>query len=466
MENRIPEMTVIQGPLLADMLASSSISAKDYSDKGGYETLKKLINNDNFDEAISELEEARLRGRAGGGYPTAHKWWLTAKSESPEKVFICNANSGSPGSFKERFLLRSNPHQIVEAVACGAAAIGAETAFIALPPDMGFEFDLLEKAVTEAEENNFLGEGIFQSGKSLRVIIYKTLNKYIVGEETALLELIEGKPARPRGKPPLPTAKGLFDQPTVINNLETVLHAHYIFKYGADSFRRHGTLSSPGTLIFSLSGQVNRPGLFELPLGTSLRELIYEYGGGIKDDQDFKAAFVGGIGSAIATEEMLDIKLDYDSLYDANLSLGSGVVISLGQKVDMSKVALRTADFLNAGSCGKCLPCKDGTHRTKVMLSHLEKIGEKSIDRIDKIMPPTLRKRTLNVINPVGGVSYTDTVTGVEKIVHLCEFYKYRGDCHHSYESATAIQSLINNFRSEFESSLLDKTVDRPAEVV
>ena len=455
MKNKILPVTVFQGPLLADMSASVDVSAKYRSGADDYKTFRKVVTSNGFTDALSELEKANLRGRAGGGYPTAHKWWLTAKSEALQKIFVCNANSGSPGSFKESFLIRFNPQRVVEAVACGAAAIGAETAFIALPPSMKIESELLEEVVKEAEENNFLGEDVFQTGKNLNIIVYKTLNKYIAGEETALLELIEGRMAYPRGKPPLPTAKGLFNQPTVVNNLETVLHAHYILKFGADQFRQNGTLSSPGTLIFSLSGQVNRPGLFELPLGISLRQLINDYGGGIKDNQEFKAAFVGGIGSAVLPSEMLDIKLDYDSLYDADLNLGSGTVIAIGQNTDMSKAALRVADFLNAGSCGKCVPCKDGTHRTKVMLGHLNQINEKSIDRIDKIMLPTLRKRTLNVINPIGGISYTDTVTGVEKIVHLCEFFKHRGDCHHSYESAVAIQSLVKNFRSEFETPSL-----------
>jgi len=259
------------GPLIKDLLSNAAGSLEDYVRLGGYEVARRIACNITHDEAIQCLDDAGLRGRGGGGYPTAHKWWLVSQHESAEKYFICNANTGQAGGFKERFLLTANPHRIVEAVISGALAVGANVAFIALPPQLSAEAQMLEAAVNDARRHNFVGSGVFGTAKRLDVIVYKSLGGYITGEETALMELIEGKVGRPRTKPPLPTARGLFGMPTTINNLETVLQAHYILKVGAAEYRRVGTRRAPGTLIFSLSGHVKRPGLYELPLGTGLQ---------------------------------------------------------------------------------------------------------------------------------------------------------------------------------------------------
>jgi len=425
---------------------------------GGYEVARRIAHQAMHDEVIRCLDEAGLRGRGGGGYPTAHKWWLVSQHESPEKYFICNANAGQAGGFKERFLLGANPHRIVEAVISGALTVGAGVAFIALPPQLSAEAQMLEAAVNDAHRHGFIGRGVFGTPNDLDVIVYKSLGGYITGEETALMELIEGKVGRPRFKPPLPTARGLFSMPTIVNNLETVLQAHYIFKVGAAEYRRVGARRAPGTLIFSLSGHVKRPGLYELPLGTRLRELIYEYGQGMMDERPLKAVFAGGISSPVLGPESLDTSLDFDSMREIESDIGSGSVIVMAEGTCMVQVATRLAEFFYYSSCGKCQPCKDGTQRTAVMLHNLDRLDEKSIDRSGKVLPQSLRKRTLNVLNnnQVGGVSYTDTVEGLEKIRHLCEFYKYRGDCHHSTEAANSIQSLLKLFKNEFEDHRLD----------
>ena len=443
---------VHRGPLIDDLLSNAGASLDDYVRMGGYEVARRIAQLTNRDEALQILEDAGLRGRAGGGYPTAHKWWLVSQNPSEEKYFICNANAGQAGGFKEQFLLSANPHRIVEAVMVGALAVGASVAFIALPPHLSAEAQLLENAVQEARARGHLGRDVFDTGKSLDVIVYKSLGGYIVGEETALMELIEGKVGRPRTKPPLPTAHGLFGMPTVINNLETVLNAFYILKVGVETYRQVGQRRSPGTLVFSLSGHVKRPGLYELPLGTTLRELIFDYGQGMLDDGELKAVFPGGVSSPVLGPESIDVSLDFDSMRDAESDLGSGCVIVVAEPTCMVQVTTQLAEFFYYGSCGKCQPCKDGTQRTGVMLHNLQRLDEKSIDRSGKILPPSLRKRTLNVIsNPVAGVSYTDTAQGLDKIRHLCEFYKFRGDCHHSTEAANAIQSLLKRFMNEFE---------------
>ena len=434
------------GPLIESLLSDTVGSFDQYVRLGGYGVAGRLAQSADFERAIQELDEAGLRGRAGGGYPTAHKWWLVSRHDDEEKYFICNANAGQPGGFKERYLVNANPRRIVEAVVTGALVVGARTAFIALPPQFSAEARLLEDAIREATNAGFIGQG------RLEVFVYRSLGGYIIGEETALMELIEGKIGRPRAKPPLPTARGVFSKPTAVSNLETLLHAHFILKNGAQKFRELGQPHAPGTLLFSLSGHVKRPGLYELPLGTTLREIIFDHGQGILDDRPLKAVFPGGPSSPVLRSESLDVAMDFDSLREIDSDLGSGSVIVVAEPTCMVQVAAQLNDFFYYGSCGKCQPCKDGTQRTAVMLHNLERLDEKSIDRSNKVLPPSLRKRTLNVINnPMAGVSYTDTAEGLDKIRHLSEFYKYRGDCHHSTEAANSIQALLRLFKNEFE---------------
>jgi NADH-quinone oxidoreductase subunit F len=338
----------------------------------------------------------------------------------------------------------------VEAVICGALVVGARTAFIALPPQFAAEAQALEEAIKVATEAEFIGP-------DLRVFVYRSLGGYIIGEETALMELIEGKIGRPRTKPPLPTARGVFSKPTAVSNLETLLQAHYILKTGAQKFREHGQPHAPGTLVFSLSGHVKRPGLYELPLGTTLREIIFDHGQGTPGDHPLKAVFPGGLSSPVLSSESLDVSMDFDSLREIDSDLGSGAVIVVAEPACMVQIAAQLNDFFYYSSCGKCQPCKDGTQRTSVMLHNLDRLDEKSIDRVGKVMPPSLRKRTLNVINnPIAGVSYTDTAEGLDKVRHLSEFYKYRGDCHHSTEAANSIQTLLKLFKNEFEDHRLN----------
>lgn len=440
------------GPLIESLSLHAHGSFDEYVRGGGYDVLRRIAQSTNREEPIQILEDSGLRGRAGGGYPTAHKWWLVSQYAEDEKYFICNANAGHAASFKERYLLNLNSRRIVEAVVTGAIIVGAKTAFIALPPHLTNEAQSLERAIDEATQAGFICPNPCGAPGSLHVIVYRSFGDYIVGEETALLELIEGKVGRPRTKPPLPTSRGLFSKPTAISNLETLLHAHFILKAGAQQFRKRGPARSPGTLVFSLSGHVKRPGLYELPLGTTLRELIFKHGQGMLDDRGFKAAFPGGLSSPVLGSDSLDIALDFDSLREVDSDLGSGSVIVVAEPTCMVQIATQLADFFYYSSCGKCQPCKDGTQRTGVMLHNLQRLDEKSIDRAGKILPPTLRKRTLNVINnAVAGVSYTDTAEGLDKIRHLCEFYKYRGDCHHSTEAANSIQALLKRFENEFE---------------
>lgn len=449
--SEITKPYIHQGRLLNMLSDSASASLNDYEANGGIDVLRNAASESKKIKYIDMLDQAKLRGRAGAGYPTAHKWRCVQSSKEKEKYFICNANAGSDGGFKEKYLLNLNPHKLIEAVAMAACIIGAKTAIIAIPPQFNQEAEALKNIIAQMKEQSYLGKNIFGTKLSLEIIIFQTFGGYIIGEETALLELLEGKTGKPRTKPPIPTNNGLFGKPTVVNNLETILHAQYIFQNGADNFREQGTMFSTGTQLFCLSGHVKRPGIYELPFGTSVKELIFDYGQGVKNNLPIKAVFPGGISSAVLGKEDLDVKLDYDSINDAGSSLGSGTVIVLNEGVSVINLSARISSFFNSASCGKCQPCKDGTKRTSVMLENLDRLAEKSVDRLEKAIPSSKRTRTLNVIQPMGGISYTDNFKGLDKITQLCEFYKYRGDCNHSKESATAIQSIINKFKNEFQ---------------
>lgn len=445
---------VHKGPLLTDIDSQSNESIQKYEQAEGYRVFRKLIDKINSEDILIGLDQAKLRGRGGGGYPAAHKWWLVYKNKAEKKYFICNANSGTPGGFKESYLIDLNPHRVIEAVATGALVVGANTAIISLPPELHEQAEKLRKAVEDARESNLLGKNILGSNKDLDILVYETLGSYIVGEETALLEILEGRVGQPRGKPSLPTEKGLFGQPSCINNLETVLQAHYIIKEGVDNFKKNGTSNSYGTILISLSGNIKRPGIYEVPLGTELNELIFEYGLGVEDDLNLLGVLPGGISSNFLLAEECEVGLDFDSLRDVDSDLGSGSVIVVSNKHDVVNLATHLSKFYHDVSCGKCLPCKQGNHRTTLILENLDKAKEKSIDRMDEILPKTKRTRSLNVIQPMGGISYTDTVEVTEKIPHLCEFYKYRGDCHHSTESASSIQTIYKKFYSVFEKAI------------
>ncbi|HLJ87239.1 MAG TPA: NADH-ubiquinone oxidoreductase-F iron-sulfur binding region domain-containing protein [Candidatus Angelobacter sp.] len=442
---------VKQGPLLADILSNAATSIDRYLELGGYQVAGRAILQNPL-EIIRMVEEAGLRGRGGGGFPTGHKWRLVAESESPERYLICNANAVQPGGLKERFLIRTSPHRVLESVLLAAHAVGATTAIISLPYHLEPETALLERALEEATSKGFAGQRSFGSARALHILICQSPSSYITGEETALIELLEGRAPQPRGKPPLPTSRGLFGKPTVVSNLETILHAYHIVKYGPNRFRELGSEYSPGTLIFSLTGDIQRPGLYELPLGTAVRELIFDHAQGTHSGSKIKAVLPGGVFSPAIADSSLNLKLDYDSVRDAGCNLGSGVVVVISEMVPALQLASLLATFFYEKSCGKCKPCKDGNWRTLQMLHRL--IGPDNENKeIMNRHPQSFSQEvpSLMILNNPGGIRYTDHVEGLDKIRHLCEFYKYRGDCHHSTESANSIQRLLDLFPAEFE---------------
>lgn len=403
---------------------------------------------------LAELDRAGVRGRGGGGYPTAHKWFLAARGETGPKHFVCNANAHT-GDRKVPYLLALSPHAVLEAVAVGAVLSGASEAYLALPADDGLT-GLYERAVEEALEAGLLAQAGEGDSDRVGVALFRVPAAYIAGEESALLEAIEGNLPVPRRKPPVPTSHGLFGRPTVVNNLETVLQAALALEVGADAYRAAGTADSPGTMVFSLEGSVERPGLYELPLGTPLAELIGIHGGGVRGGE-LKMVFPGGWASAPVPAAAVDgLALDFDTLRDAGTDLGSGQVLVISDEVAAPSLARDLAAFFHEASCGKCRPCKDGTKRTLTMLERLDELDRKSLDWIGRTMPQPKRRYTLRILGQAdattpSGVSYTDMTSGLAKIEELCEFYKHRGDCAHSTEAATVIQRLVQLFRPEFE---------------
>jgi NADH-quinone oxidoreductase subunit F len=448
-------MRISAGPLLADLTAQPAHRLADYRAAGGYAAAARIAREGDYTAICDTLEEAGLRGRAGGGFPTGHKWRLVARNQAPTKYFICNANSG-PGDAKVPYVLGAAPHKVIEAVCVAALAVGASTAYLAVPTALAPQLALLEDALRDLEQAGLIGKDAFGSGRGLEVRLVPLPAVYIIGEETALLEYIENRPPRPRGKPPLPTARGLFGAPTLINNLETVLHAAWVLQHGAAAFRARGTANAPGTLLCSVGGDVAQPGLYELPLGTLLSTLIHEHAGGVRGGGAPKLVFPGGLSSPPLSGDALDVPLDYDALQDRGSDLGSGTVLVVGAETSAVELAMELATLFHEGSCGKCQPCKDGTARTLTMLERLQHIDERSIDLASRTMPPPKRRVALQLLNvasttTVSGISYTDGVQGIDKITTLCQFYKHRGDCHHSYEAASVIQALLTQFRSEFE---------------
>lgn len=441
-----PAWHVQPGPLMSEFMSSTA------GETGSL--LARVVHDAGRKAMLELLDRSGVRGRAGGGFPTGHKWWLVSSAEAAEKYFVCNANMGEPGRGKESWFLLTDAAKVIEAVAIAAYCTDAHRAYIALPENAQHELAALETGLRQARDLGMLGPSSMGSGYSLDMKIVKMPPSHLAGEETALLEFIEGKPLQPRKKPPVPASAGLFGKPTAINNLETVLQCRYAIQAGVERYRAFGTAQAPGTMVFTLRGCVDRAGLYELPLGTTLRELISLHGNGLRKNTALKGIFPGGIGSAVLDASALDTPLDFDSLRDAGSDLGSGVIIAIDEDVCAVELANQMAEFFHMASCGKCTPCKDGTGRSHILISKIDQLEKPGLDVSERELPPSKRRpqSQLTIINNLArGISYTDSVKGLDKILHLCEFFKYRGDCHHSVEAANTLISLVTTFRAEFE---------------
>ncbi|WP_092591804.1 NADH-ubiquinone oxidoreductase-F iron-sulfur binding region domain-containing protein [Acidaminobacter hydrogenoformans] len=338
----------------------------------GYEALANVLTMKRED-AVKVVKDAGLRGRGGGGFSTGMKWELTLKSPGDEKYIICNADEGDPGAFMDRSILEGDPHSVLEAMAIGGYIIGASKGIIYIRAEYPLAIHRLEVAIAQAREFGLLGDDLFGSGFNFDIEIKLGAGAFVCGEETALIHSVEGKRGEPTKKPPFPSEAGYLNKPTCVNNVETYANIAPIFLNGAEWFSSIGTEKSKGTKVFALAGKVNNVGLVEVPMGTTLREIIYEIGGGIQNDKAFKAVQTGGPSGGVITAADLDTPIDYESLKAIGSMMGSGGMIVMDEDNCMVDIAKFYLDFTKDESCGKCTPCRVGTKR---MLEILERITE------------------------------------------------------------------------------------------
>lgn len=348
----------------------------------GYEALSKVLSENNPDAVIKEVEDSGLRGRGGGGFPAGRKWRLTAANRGGKSYIVCNGDEGDPGAFMDRSVMEGDPHKLLEGMAIAAFAIGADEGYIYVRAEYPLAIKRLRKAIADAEATNYLGKNIMGTDFSFELHIKEGAGAFVCGEETALIASIEGERGMPRPKPPFPANKGLFGRPTLINNVETLANVPLIILNGAGWFSSFGTETSKGTKTFALTGEVNNTGLIEVPLGTTLRTIVYDIGGGIRGGKKFKAVQIGGPSGGCLTEEHLDMPLDYDNLCKAGAMVGSGGLVVMNEDTCMVEIARFFLHFIQNESCGKCVPCREGT---KQMLRILEKIvaGKGEMEDID-----------------------------------------------------------------------------------
>ena len=346
----------------------------------GYRALERFLREMTQDEVIDEIKKSGLRGRGGAGFPTGKKWELTKSYEADQKYVVCNADEGDPGAFMDRSILEGDPHSVLEAMEIAGFAIGANKGYIYVRAEYPIAVKRLKVAIKQAREYGFLGKNIFNTGFDFDVEIRLGAGAFVCGEETALLESIEGKRGQPRIKPPYPAESGLWGKPTLINNVETFANITQIILKGADWFSTIGTENSKGTKVFALGGNVNNIGLVEVPMGTTLREIVYDIGGGIPNGRDFKAAQTGGPSGGCIPKEHLDTPIDYESLKEIGSMMGSGGLIVMDDTKCMVSLAKFYLQFTVSESCGKCTPCRIGTKR---MLEILERLCDGEADEYD-----------------------------------------------------------------------------------
>ncbi len=395
-----------------------------YKSKGGYEAAKKALTSMTSDQLIDEIKKSGLRGRGGAGFPTGMKWSFIDKKNPKPKYLVCNADEGEPGTFKDRILLEELPHQMVEGMIIAAKAIDAHHAYIYIRGEYTLSIERVQAAVDEAYAAGLLGKNILGSGYDLEMALYQGAGAYICGEETALINSLEGRRGHPRLKPPFPAVAGLYGCPTVVNNVETFSAVTHIIQNGSEWYAKMGTAKSTGTRLFSVSGPVKKPGVYEITLGTPLMVLINELCGGMKDGKTLRGIIPGGSSVPILTaKECETANMDFESMADHKTMLGSGAVIVLSEDNDIVESTFRLAEFYAHESCGQCTPCREGTHWVAGLL-HKIKDGHGSQKDLDLILSLT--------VNMEGG-------TTICPLADAC---------------VGAVRPTIQKFRSEFESRL------------
>lgn len=357
---------------------------EEYIARDGYQALATCLTERTPEEIIQAIRDSGLRGRGGGGFPTGLKWELTRKSESDRKYVVCNADEGDPGAFMDRSILEGDPHSVIEAMAICGYCIGSDEGVVYIRAEYPLAIERLKKAIGQAREAGLLGKNIFGSGFNFDITLRYGAGAFVCGEETALIHSMEGLRGEPTFKPPFPSVSGYMGKPTNVNNVETFANIPVIINKGAKWFSKTGTEKSKGTKVFALAGKINNVGLIEVPMGTTLREVIYEIGGGIKDNKAFKAVQTGGPSGGCLTKEFLDTPIDYDNLIAAGSMMGSGGMIVMDEDDCMVSIARFYLEFTLEESCGKCTPCRIGNKRLHEILDTITK-GEGTTDDIERL---------------------------------------------------------------------------------
>src|SRR6185369_8947322 len=362
-------------------------SLQEYERTGGYQALRKVVGKVPPTEVTMAVMKSGLRGRGGAGFPTGVKWGFLPK-DNPKPRYLCvNADESEPGTFKDRQIIEGNPHLMIEGILISAYAIQSHTAYIYIRGEFAYGTKLLEATIAEARAKGHLGKNIYGSGFDLEIYVHRGAGAYICGEETGLIESLEGKRAYPRVKPPFPATHGVFGAPTIVNNVETLACVPLIVARGADWFKAIGPEKSPGPKLFCVSGHVVRPGTFELPMGVSLRDLIYVHAGGIANGKALKAVIPGGSSVPVFTADEIDVAMDFDSVAKAGSLLGSCGVIVMNEDTCMVRALQVISRFYHHESCGQCTPCREGTGWLEDLLTRLEEGGARAhdVDLLKKI---------------------------------------------------------------------------------
>ncbi|RMF50804.1 MAG: NADH-quinone oxidoreductase subunit NuoF [Anaerolineae bacterium] len=385
-----------------------------YLANGGFEAFRKAVTTMEKQAVVEEVKKSGLRGRGGAGFPTGLKWSFIDNTSWPHYV-VANADESEPGTFKDREIMEQNPYQFLEGLAIASYAVGAHTAYVYLRGEFWQVAHFLDTCIAEMEKAGYLGDNLFGTDYSLRIYTHLGAGAYICGEETALLESLEGKRGQPRLRPPFPPSYGLYGKPTIVNNVETLTNVPPIIEHGGEWYRSFGTEKSPGVKIFSLSGNVEKPGNYELPLGTTFRELIYTHGGGITNGRGIKAIMPAGASSSVivATDEALDTPMDYESVQNVGSVLGSASVIVIDDSHSMEWVVNKTLHFFKHESCGKCTPCREGVFWMRNISDRLHG-GRGSAQDVD-LLYDVARQIQGKCLCALGEFSTMAVVTGIER---------------------------------------------------
>lgn len=356
-----------------------------YLKEEGYKAVEKALKEMSPEEILEEAKKANLRGRGGAGFPAGVKWGFVPQEVDKPKYLCVNADEGEPGTFKDRYIMSHNPHMLIEGIIIASFCVGIHTAFIYIRGEYEAVALRLEEAISETYKRGFLGKDILNTGFELDVYVHRGAGAYICGEETGLLESLEGKRGHPRLKPPFPASIGLFQCPTVINNVETIANIPQIILKGAEWFCQKGLPKDGGTRIFGVSGMVANPGIYELPMGSNLKDIIFKHAGGMKKDKKLKAVIPGGMSAPVLKEDEIDIKMDFDSLVEANSMLGSAAIVVIDEDTSMLDVLKVVAKFYSHESCGQCTPCRIGTSWINKIVKRIAE-GQGKKEDIDSII--------------------------------------------------------------------------------